>query len=272
MLMAEIMDRLTRNEIAMAFGAVALEAGKAIMAARIASSEVRQKADGSPVTKADLDADSIIRARLPGIMPDVPVVSEEMAEMRRDALPSRFILVDPLDGTREYTAGRDEFTVNIALIDDRQPVAGTVYAPALGQLYVGGDQALRAEVRPDEPLPRAETMRRLRTSPVPGEGLRAVASRSHLDPATKQWLDDQHIVELRSAGSSLKFCVIAEGEADVYPRFGPTMEWDTAAGHAVLRAAGGCVLGLDGSPISYGKTDVGFRNNSFIAWGQAPRR
>ena len=206
-------------------------------------------------------------------MPDVLVISEEAFEPQRETyLPTRFIVVDPLDGTREFVAGRDEFTVNIALIDDKQPVAGTVYAPALGQLYVGGDQALRAKVRPDEPLPRAEYMRRIMTSPVPAEGLRAVASRSHLDPATKQWLDDQHITELRSAGSSLKFCVIAEGKADVYPRFGPTMEWDTAAGHAVLRAAGGCVLDLDGSPISYGKAYVGFRNSSFIAWGQAPRR
>ena len=113
-------------------------------------------------------------------------------------------------------------------------------------------------------------MRPLTTGPVPEGGLRAIASRSHLDPATQQWLDGRNIGNLCSAGSSLKFCMIAEGEADVYPRLAPTMEWDTAAGHAILAAAGGCVLGLDGSPLRYGKSEAGFRNESFIAWGQKP--
>ena len=266
------MDRLSRNEAALAFGAVALEAGKAIMAARSSAADARRKPDGSPVTQADLDADSLIRSRLPAIMPNVLVITEETfgtveAKRQRSVMPDRFILVDPLDGTREFTAGRDEFTVNIALIEAGQPVAGTIYAPAISRLYVGGAGAFRADVRPGDPMPRVETMRELTTSPVPEGGLRAVASRSHLDPATKQWLEERQISELCSAGSSLKFCTIAEGEADVYPRLAPTMEWDTAAGHAILTAAGGCVLGLDGSPLRYGKAEAGFRNDPIHCLG-----
>lgn len=270
------MNRPSRNEVALAFGAVALQAGKLIMAARASATGVRHKSDGSPVTQADLDADSIIRSLLPDIMPNVPVITEETFEtveaQRGAVLLDSFILVDPLDGTREFVAGRDEFTVNIALIDAGKPIAGTIYAPALNRLYVAGTEAFRADVRPDQALPRLETMRPLTTSPVPKEGLRAIASRSHLDPATKQWLDERRVTDLRSAGSSLKFCAIAEGEADVYPRLAPTMEWDTAAGHAILLAAGGCVLGLDGLALRYGRVGAQFRNDSFVAWGQPPAR
>jgi 3'(2'), 5'-bisphosphate nucleotidase len=237
------------------------------MAVRGSESGLRHKPDGSPVTKADIDADRIIRARLASLLPAMPVVSEEASETHAFAGIGRFILVDPLDGTREFTSGRDEFTVNIALIDHGEPVAGAVYAPALNRLYIAGASAFRAEVRPAEPVPGLHAMRALSTNVVSYEALRAVASYSHLDAATKSWLDMRPIGELRSAGSSLKFCMIAEGEADVYPRLGPTMEWDTAAGHAVLAAAGGCVVRVDGSPLGYGKSEAGFRNESFIAWG-----
>ena len=261
------MDQTARNDIAIALGSIAVEAGAAIMAVRGSQTGVQHKSDGSPVTQADIDADRIICRRLASLLPDVPVVTEEASETHAFTVAGRFILVDPLDGTREFTSGRDEFTVNIALIDRGEPIAGVVYAPALNRLYVAGASAFRADVRPAEPLPELQAMRELTTNSVPYEGLRAVASHSHLDSATRNWLDRRPIGELRSAGSSLKFCMIAEGEVDVYPRLAPTMEWDTAAGHAVLAAAGGCVVRVDGSPLRYGKCDAGFRNGSFIAWG-----
>lgn len=265
------MKLTARNQLALAFGAIAVSAGQAIMTARAAGGAAQQKADGSPVTEADLAADEFIRGKLPGVMPDVPVITEETFDAAKASdLPDRFILVDPLDGTREFAAGRDEFTVNIALIEDGQPVVGTIYAPAMSQLYVAGSEAFAANVRPDAAVPALETMRKLSTSAVPVGGMRAVASRSHLDPATKQWLDARPIKEFCSAGSSLKFCTVAEGCADVYPRLSPTMEWDTAAGQAILMAAGGCVLDLDGAPLRYGKTGNKFRNGSFVAWGRPP--
>ena len=234
--------------------------------------EVWMKPGDSPVTEADLAADDFIRGRLPGVVPGVLVITEETFEAETAAhnLPDRFILVDPLDGTREYAAGRDEFTVNIALIEGGQPVVGTIYAPAMSLLYVAGSEAYRADVRPDAAVPALEAMQKLSTHPAPADGMRAVASRSHLDPDTKQWLDARPIKEFCSAGSSLKFCKVAEGEADVYPRLAPTMEWDTAAGQAILTAAGGSVLCVDGSPFRYGKTGQKFKNGSFVAWGRSP--
>jgi 3'(2'), 5'-bisphosphate nucleotidase len=146
-----------------------------------------------------------------------------------------------------------------------------IYAPATCQLYVAGSKAFGAEVPIGQAMPKLETMRRLSTARAPRDGLRAVASRSHLDPATKRWLDERPIKHVSSAGSSLKFCKLAEGEADVYPRFSPTMEWDTAAGQAILTAAGGCVLAPDGAPLRYGKVSHGLRNDDgFVAWGQPP--
>jgi 3'(2'), 5'-bisphosphate nucleotidase len=261
------MDQAARNDIAIVFGSIAVEAGRAIMAVRGSEAGVQHKPDGSPVTRADIDADRIICQRLTSLLPDMPVVTEEVCETHAFSGTGRFILVDPLDGTREFTSGRDEFTVNIALIDRGEPVAGAVYAPALNRLYVAGASAFCADVRPAETVPGLQVMRALTTNAVSYEALRAVASHSHLDSATRGWLDLRPIGELRLAGSSLKFCMIAEGEADVYPRLAPTMEWDTAAGHAVLAAAGGCVVRVDGSPLGYGKSQAGFRNESFIAWG-----
>src|SRR3954451_4495784 len=262
-----MMDQTVRNEFALAFASIALEAGAAIMAVRSSRMDVQHKSDGSPVTRADMDADRIICERLGALFPALPIVTEEAPETHAFEIDGRFILVDPLDGTREFTSGRDEFTVNIALIDCREPVAGAVYAPALNRLYIGGEAAFHADVAPSAPLPALQMMRSLTTSSVPYDSLRAVASHSHLDPATRSWLAQRPIREMRSAGSSLKFCMIAEGEADVYPRLAPTMEWDTAAGHAVLAAAGGCIVAVDGMPLAYGKSAAGFRNQAFIAWG-----
>jgi len=270
-LKAETAQPAERNQLALEFGAIAVGAGLAIMTARAAGTAARRKADGSPVTEADLAADALIRSRLPGVIPGVALITEESFDAQAArGLPERFILVDPLDGTREFAAGRDEFTVNIALIEGGEPVAGVVYAPATSQLYVGGSEAFSVEVRPDTAVPGLAAMRRLSTSAVPRSGMRAIASRSHLDPATRQWLEERRIAEFCPAGSSLKFCKVAEGGADVYPRLSPTMEWDTAAGHAILTAAGGCVLDLDGAPLRYGKIEQQLRNGAFVAWGRRP--
>ena len=260
------MTLAARNEIAALFATLACEAGAVIMRARAAGAPAQRKADNSPVTQADLDADQCIRAELLRTLPLVPVVSEEAAESHSACEGERFILVDPLDGTREFVDGRDEFTVNIALIENGVPIVGAVYAPALGRLFVAGEAAWRTEIASEAAVPALSAMQPIAAQAVPKHGWRAVTSRSHLDPQTKSWLDRHAIGEFCAAGSSLKFCAVAEGAADVYPRLSPTMEWDTAAGHAILLAAGGAVVGLDGASLTYGKP--GFRNADFIAWGR----
>jgi 3'(2'), 5'-bisphosphate nucleotidase len=254
-------DRLARL-----FGEIAIRAGRAIMKSRNAGNAPQYKSDGSPVTAADLAADEVIRRELAQHLSGVVVISEESCPAASVANADRFILVDPLDGTREFIKGSTEFTVNIALIEQGTPVAGAVHAPALGLLYVGGKTAYRARLANADADPLSSEMQPIAVRPTPAEGWHVVVSRSHLDPATKEWIARHHIAEHRPAGSSLKFCLVAEGEADVYPRLGPTMEWDTAAGHAVLLAAGGSVMDLDGRPMQYGKPD--FSNGSFIAWGK----
>jgi 3'(2'), 5'-bisphosphate nucleotidase len=250
--------------LARRFGLIAVHAGNAIMKVRAEGHSTQYKSDGSPVTSADLAADAIIRSALGQHVTGVSVVTEESCSGPA-VDPDRFILVDPLDGTREFVKGSDEFTVNIALIDGGKPVAGAVYAPALRRLYIGGTSAHRLDLASGDADPDFGRLRSIAVKPPPPAGWRAVVSRSHLDPETKNWIDQHRVAELRHAGSSLKFCTVAEGDADVYPRLGTTMEWDTAAGHAVLRAAGGCVSGLDGQPMIYGKPD--YRNGHFVAWG-----
>ena len=258
-----------RNELVTCFGGIASEAGEVIMAIYSPTLRVDAKADGSPVSEADAAAERVIKTRLKGIIPDVPVVAEESFDpAAKNAAPQRFILVDPLDGTREFISSSHEFTVNIALVENNTPVVGCVYAPALNQMYIAGAGAWRAEVRPGGALPKLDSMQKLATKPYPADGLRAMASRSHLDAESEALIRRLPVASYRSAGSSLKFCVIAQGDGDVYPRLAPTMEWDTAAGHAVLTAAGGCVIGRDGSPFRYGK--AGFRNDGFVAWGREP--
>lgn len=178
-----------------------------------------------------------------------------------------FILVDPVDGTREFLSHNGEFTVNIGLIVDSAPRAGVVYAPAFRQLWIGGAIASTCEVAPGAALPPPEERRAIHARPAPPQGLTALVSRSHADPATEAFLAKLPVKERRRAGSALKFCVVAEGQADVYPRFGQTMEWDTAAGDAVLRAAGGIVRDGARRPLRYGKAEAQFRNGPFVAWG-----
>jgi 3'(2'), 5'-bisphosphate nucleotidase len=222
---------------------------------------VRVKEDASPVTAADEAAEAVILAGLAELTPEVPVVAEEtVAAGRIPALDDGpFWLVDPLDGTKEFISKNGEFTVNIALIEGCEAMLGVVLAPALGKVWWGarGHGAMAREAGEREG--RRISVRRMPASPV------AVASRSHADPATEAFLDEAGVAERISAGSSLKFCLVAEGKADLYPRFGRTMEWDTAAGHAVLAAAGGRVTTRDGAPFLSRKP--GFENPGFIARG-----
>jgi 3'(2'), 5'-bisphosphate nucleotidase len=246
----------------------AQRAGGAIMAVYATDFAVRDKADASPVTAADEAAEKIILADLAAIAPTVPVVAEEsVAAGRVPVIADRFFLVDPLDGTREFISRRDEFTVNVALIEAGQPVLGVVYAPARRELYWGDVLAGKAghiDADPDGTMPSMGAA--IQARPVPTHGLTAVASRSHRTPETDAFLANYSVGEFLSIGSSLKFCLVAAGRADLYPRIGTTMEWDTAAGHAVLAAAGGSVTGLEGEPLTYGKP--GFRNGNFVARGR----
>jgi len=246
----------------------AQRAGAAIMAVYATDFAVRDKADASPVTIADEAAEKILLADLAQIAPGVPVVAEEaVAAGHVPVIADRFFLVDPLDGTREFVSHRDEFTVNIALIEAGEPVLGVVFAPARRELYWGDVRAGRAGVidaDPDGTMPSLGASIAARVAPA--RGLTAVASRSHRTPETDAFLTNYSIAEFRSIGSSLKFCLVAAGQADIYPRIGTTMEWDTAAGHAVLAAAGGRVTGLAGEPFRYGKP--GFKNGNFVAWGR----
>jgi 3'(2'), 5'-bisphosphate nucleotidase len=258
-----------RDAMAWALAGIALRAGPAVMEEYARGAEARDKADGSPVTAADERAEAIIVAALRAVAPQIVIVAEEAtAAGARLEAPPRFFLVDPLDGTREFIARNGEFTLNIGLIDNGAPIAGAVYAPAIDRIWFGGLTARAAKVAVGGRLPEAMACEVLRVRKTP-ERLTALASRSHADPATEAFLARLGVAERISAGSSLKFCVIAEGRADVYPRFAPTMEWDTAAGDAVLRAAGGGVAGLDGAPLKYGKLAQGLRNAGFVGWGDA---
>jgi 3'(2'),5'-bisphosphate nucleotidase len=247
----------------------ALAAGAEIESIYAAEFMTEAKLDGSPVTEADRRAEAIILERLGSAFPDIPVLAEEEAAAGRiPALGEHFFLVDPLDGTKGFIQRNGEFTVNIALIEDRRPIAGVVYAPDSAALYYGakGEGAFRRVGRGAPPTER------IRPRPRPLSGLAGIGSRDHAAAGTAERMAALGVTEFVPAGSSLKFCLVAEGSADVYPRWGRTMEWDTAAGQAVLEAAGGRVLVLDGDreagPLLYGKADKEFANPHFIAWGQ----
>jgi 3'(2'), 5'-bisphosphate nucleotidase len=246
---------------------LAVEAGKAIMAVYSGEAETRWKDDATPVTAADLAAEKVILSGLKHLAPDISAISEESASLDGSASRlGKFFLVDPLDGTKEFLSRNGEFTVNIALVENSLAVAGVIFAPAKARLFWGepGLGAFESDLAADFTIAQP-AFRRLSVRPVPRQCLRVVASRSHRDAETDEWLKSRDVGELLCAGSSLKFCLLAAGEADIYPRFGRTMEWDTAAGHAILSAAGGKVLTLDRAPLTYGKP--GFANPSFIASG-----
>lgn len=219
---------------------------------------VKTKQDQSPVTDADLVADRIITNELETYFPQIPIVTEECIDGHMLENPNGlFFLVDPIDGTKEFIKRTGEFTINIALINNNRPIAGVVYAPALGRMFAGivggivfeeNDKGHRTQLR----CRQCET-----------ENVTAVSSVSHQSEQTKTFLKANNITDCIEGGSSLKFCLLAAGEADIYPRHSPTMEWDTAAGDAILRAAGGHVLTCDDQPLNYGKPD--FKNPFFIA-------
>jgi len=238
---------------------IAQAAGAVVMRHYEAGCDARVKADRSPVTDADEQAEKLILAELAAAFPQVPVVAEEEAAAGRIAkVGARFFLVDPVDGTKEFVKRGGEFTVNIGEVADGQPVSGVVFAPAIGRLFVGGVGEGAFELS-------GNTLRAITARAPAADGLVAVSSRSHPDAKTDELLKTLTIKDHTNAGSSLKFCLVAAGEADIYPRAGQTMEWDTAAGHAVLRAAGGKITNWDGTPFVYGKP--GFLNGPFIARG-----
>ena len=241
-----------------------IEAGACTLAHRAAGVAAEAKSDQSPVTAADRDAEAILLAALRYFAPTIPVVAEEEAAAGRiPAVDGPFFLVDPLDGTKEYVGGGDDFTVNVALIERGLPIAGIVYAPAQGAIW-WGDVPHRLAQRGDVENGVVARRHPITVRPCGGRP-RAVASKSHSNPATEAFLAACESQDRVSIGSSLKFVLLAEGTADLYPRPGPTMEWDTAAGHAVLAAAGGRVFDLDGGPLTYGKPR--FFNPGFVACG-----
>ncbi|MDJ0947633.1 MAG: 3'(2'),5'-bisphosphate nucleotidase CysQ [Alphaproteobacteria bacterium] len=262
--MTVVTPKLTDSEAVLAAVAdLAQEAAARIMEIYARGFDVDAKADKSPVTEADLESERVILAGLGRLTPDLPVVSEEAVEAGRipDVTGGRFWLVDPLDGTREFVNRRDEFTVNIGLVEDGLPVLGIVGVPAKDTVYGAcGPGTAWVSERGAPPQP-------ITTRPAPASGLTVVASRSHGDrDRLSAYLARFKVADQVSAGSAVKFALVASGEADLYPRFGRTMEWDTAAGHAILAAAGGYVETEDGDPLTYGKPD--FANPPFIAFGR----
>lgn len=256
------MPEPTPNQLLDEIIQLARAAGEVVMEVYNSDFDVRQKDDRSPVTDADEAAEAIITPGLRALLPDVPVVAEEAASagLAPETVGNRFWLVDPVDGTKEFIRRNGEFTVNIALIEDQKPVLGVVYAPALGDLYTGAPSGAALSRNGDASTP-------IQVRSVPAEGAVIVASRSHGDPEKLAELTGSIKVQAqRTAGSSLKFCLLATGEADLYPRYGPTCEWDTAAGHAVLDAAGGSVRTLEDTPFLYGKEN--FLNPPFFARGR----
>lgn len=253
------------NKLTTVMRTLALEGGDKIMEIYADPDfEIRSKSDDSPVTVADEAADAIISAGLRAAFPDVPLVTEEQSDSHGQSV-STFLIVDPLDGTKEFIKRRGDFTVNIAYVLDGVPVRGVVYAPAKGRMFfTDADGASMEESGVfDKEMVGALTPMSVKTPD--NDALLVVASKSHRDQATDDYINKYNVADSKSAGSSLKFCLVATGEADIYPRVGRTMEWDTAAGHAVLTGAGGDVVRFDDhTPLRYGKVD--FANPFFIAY------
>lgn len=240
---------------------IALEAGALILSHYEGNRTARAKADRSPVTDADLASNQLIVEALEKAFPHIPVVSEEDAASATRQHSDYFWLVDPLDGTRSFVEGTGEFTVNIGLVHGDASTLGVVLAPVVGTLYSGGIGAgAFAQNGDDAPRP-------IHTRTPPAQGICVVRSQSHPSAKTNEFMQRFHISRVVNASSALKFGLVADGTADLYPRFGNTMEWDTAAGHAIVNAAGGCVLDISGNVLRYGK--AGYKNEAFIAYGHA---
>lgn len=261
----QIMADIDREYLLRDMRRLAIEAGRVIM--EIYHREemgVREKADASPVTEADEAADRLIASGLRHAYPDIPLVTEEQSESH-ELQVSTFFIVDPLDGTKEFVKRRGDFTVNIALVEEGVPTLGVVYAPAKGRLFITGAHSGAEEETGDFDTEVVGNRRQISVLPPENAALRIVASKSHRDQATDDYIANYSVGSLVSAGSSLKFCLVAAGEADFYPRLGPTMEWDTAAGDAVLRAVGGKVVDRETlQQLQYGKPE--FRNSHFLAY------
>ncbi len=252
------------NKICEIFRSLALASGEVIMDVYNSSKlEVLLKSDDSPVTLADKKADEVISNGLKKNFPEIPVITEENVKSH-DLNASVFFIVDPLDGTKEFIKRRRDFTVNIALVAHGEPIRGIVYAPARQRLFYTDEIGEAVEEMADFSVSKMGLIKKIKTAFSDNTALKVVASKSHRDKKTDEYISKYNYKELVSAGSSLKFCLIAAGEADLYPRFGPTMEWDTAAGHAVLSAAGGIVLQMENKqPLKYGKPN--YKNPFFIA-------
>jgi 3'(2'), 5'-bisphosphate nucleotidase len=249
------------DAVALRLAEIAIEAGELLRRMESGAEQARIKDDGTPTCAADLAAERLILSRLAGLWPDVPAVAEETANQA--APDDFFFLVDPLDGTSDFLRGTGEYTVNIALISGDRPVAGVVAAPAMGRIWIAGREAQAGEIGPADSI----EWRPLKVRAAPPSGLVALVSRRHGDQASDACLSVLSIGTRRTASSAMKFCLIASGEADVYVRCGPTMEWDTAAGDHILTRAGGLVIGAGGGTLSYGREEDGYKNGPFAAVG-----
>lgn len=259
------MNRAERSRVLAGMVEAAAVAGTRIREMALTGVVARSKPDASPVTDADVAAEAIIEEHLAKLLPGVPVVGEESFARGVKVKPgSHFFLVDPIDGTREFMAKRDEYTVNIALLIDHTPALGVIYAPALGELFAGGASgAFRLALPAGMEVSRAEqTPIQVRAKP---KEMVAVISRSHPDAATQAWLKQRGIMNTIKVGSSLKFARVAEGKADVYARLSSISEWDIAAGHALVQAAGGVMRTPEGTPLHYGKRSGGYEAEKFVA-------
>lgn len=258
-----------REQLARLFAKLVVEAGAIAMEVLERPDISSQlKADRSPVSEADERIEYYLLERLATALPGVPVVAEEAAARGVTVTHGdAFLLIDPVDGTREFLARSPDFTVNLGLIVNNQPTVGAIFAPVQSRVWFAGAKGFAAAAAPGGALPAAQDWSRLKTRKRPPQGLTALVSKSHLDEETKKFLTAYPVAEQVGMGSSVKFCIVAEGSADVYPRFGRTMEWDTAAGDAILRAAGGVVLDPAGERLRYNKASAHYRNGSFIAWG-----
>ncbi|MGE4373207.1 MAG: 3'(2'),5'-bisphosphate nucleotidase CysQ [Xanthobacter sp.] len=251
---------------------IALQAGVVIRRIEADGITALQKNDRSPVTEADRAAEKLICTALAKLLPGVPVVAEEaMAEngaQSLSALGERFVLVDPLDGTKEFISGNGEYTVNIAVIEKGVPVLGVVYAPARSLLFAGRPGAAFRAIRAPGDVVAMESWEAISCREVPQGPITVAASRSHGDPKTDALISQYEVAERIPAGSALKFGLVAEGRVDLYPRLGTVMEWDSAAGHALVSAAGGSITRPDGSALTYGHPENDFKVHGFIAWGK----